>query len=106
MKDVADDRVLEALVENSPDGEITFDAAGRVSFANSAAAKLFGFSRRALIGKTYAELASGIETPAGETIGTAGLPVARAFKSNAPVVDFVHILRRHDGASRIVVATA
>ena len=106
MRDLNWYRQLEGLVENSPDGEVTCEPDGRITFANTKASELLGRARPELVGKTYREAARKLTNPEGESLDESALPPMRVVRTGRAVLDFEHVVERAGGGRRIISANA
>ena len=74
---------LERIVETTVSGIIVTDASGNITFANTAAASLFGLTTAHMIGRRADEAGWGGSTPTGEPIPTEQLPSAQVLRGGS-----------------------
>jgi PAS domain S-box-containing protein len=92
----------ERIVHSVVDGVIGVDSAGRITFANDAAAAMLGRAREDLVGQAEASLLAAVaeEEPASPTDDSpTDLLVARALRTGTAVSSAVSEFARPDGAS-------
>ena len=74
---------LERIIETTVSGIIVTDASGNITFANSAAANLFGLTTAHMIGRRADETGWGGSTPSGEPIPTDQLPSSQVLRGGS-----------------------
>lgn len=95
----------EAILAQLGEGVIATDAQGRITFVNEAANRLHGVSTL-LVGPDEYTGAYHLLTEAGEPHPTETLPLTRAVRDGATVVDARWRIRRPDGSEVLVIGNA
>lgn len=85
------------ILDSLPVGVTIVDAAGRFTYANTEAARLYGMPAEDLIGRSPADEAFEPRTREGKALATNAMPHARVIESGASVEDSRYTLRRADG---------
>jgi PAS domain S-box-containing protein len=93
-----------AALATAMEGLLVINRAGRFTYANPAAERLFGLP----VGKIVGAPLSTLRTRAAEGVsaGKVELPAARVLRTGVPVASAEHVVERPDGTSSVVLQTA
>lgn len=93
---------LARIVETIADGIAILNSAGRFTFANTAAERVFGIPRAELTHRTYNDPVWKLTTVDGRPIPDEDLPFARVMRTGEPVENVEVALERPDGRQIIL----
>lgn len=89
--------LLANIMETSPIGITTVDAAGQITFANPQAIKILGLTKAEIVQRTYHSPAWRITDFAGNPFPTEELPFVRIMTTGQAVYDIQHAIEWPDG---------
>lgn len=94
---------LSRIVETNADGILIVDNAGRITFANAAAERIFGMRRGDLTQRYYDEETWSITATGGQQLPAGELPHLRVAETGAPVYGVEHTIL-HPSARRVMLS--
>lgn len=92
----AQDR-LATLIGTLPEGILTMDLSGRITYANAAAERILGRAARDIIQRAYYDPTWNFTTPAGEVLPVTALPFMASIASGERILDVRLGVARGDG---------
>lgn len=102
----ASEERLARVVETAPDGLIIVDAAGQITFANAAAERILGLTRRALTERQYDDPAWRITAVDGGPFPPEALPFAQVMATGRVITGVEHAIEHPDGRRVILTINA
>jgi PAS domain S-box-containing protein len=100
------EQYLTSIIETTTSGLLVLDRNGFITFANPAAADLFGLMPSHLIGRRYDDPGWGAETPEGQPLQESEQPAARVLASGEGLSGVQMTVRRPDDSPLALIVNA
>lgn len=88
---------LQTILETLPEGILTMDLTGRITYANAAAEKIFGRAARDITERSYYDPTWNFTTPKGDVLPVTALPFMTAISTGESTLNARLGVKRGDG---------